>query len=158
MQMKRMSSERLKDRLLEILPLSKHRSMLPDGLALLIDANKVDIITALKELCKSGLVKINFRPTVYEVVIAKDGKKSKVYPRRNFYWKAEHVMNLEGIRIKCGRALYGSITRAPGMLPWHQLKAEDKRSFEKMAGVVFDVLFKLPVHEVIEFFSDGKAE
>jgi len=71
------------------------------------------------------------------------------------------ALNLEGLRKECAKALYDSMrtqAKERGMIPWHQVNAEHKRGFEKMAGTIFSVLFKKHPEDLIKFFTDGRAD
>lgn len=95
------------------------------------------------------------------------GAKMKKFKFNNTYYyigKGNTAMslNLEGLRKECAKALYESMraqaAKEGGMIPWHQINADHKRSFEKLAGTVFSVLFRKHPDDLIKFFTDGRAD
>ncbi len=65
-------------------------------------------------------------------------------------------LKLEGMRTQCARRIYEDMEGAvPGRSPnWFQLPRKVRQGYEKMAGCVFDELFRKPPEDLFEFFAD----
>jgi len=162
---KRRPKKAMMKRVYKALPSVKSRAITSKAVSEKISEKHATVCSLLSQLEEGGhITKVMQKDIELRDITTTKGHLSREINKSHWYIRKGNVemsLNLEGLRKESAKAIYESIRAQAGdvgMVPWHQVNPEHKRGFEKMAGVIFDVLFRKHPDDLIAFFTDGRAD
>lgn len=162
---RKMRKDSLIGKIYDALPTKKSKAIPTRVVGEIVGRNLSCVSLALKNLEEDGFISKCMKRDFEECKILNHAGNNSRSRCKLFWYVSEKdttmSLNLEGLRKECGRSIYENIRSQKGMqgmVPWHQVDADHKRGFEKMAGVVFACLFRKHPEDLIKFFTDGRAD